>query len=71
MLVKSVTAMTLALIFYTWAVFSGRKEGLHRKHLLIFALGLLFDFLHQAQGDVVKLDVEGDVVYLSSTLQPP
>lgn len=37
--------MNLALIFYSWAVFSGRKEGLHTKHLLIFGTGLLCDYL--------------------------
>lgn len=37
--------MNLALTFYSWAVFSGRKEGLHRKHLIIFGIGLLCDYL--------------------------
>ena len=37
--------MNLALIFYTWAVFSARKKGLHRKHLYIFGFGLLCDYV--------------------------
>jgi uncharacterized repeat protein (TIGR03987 family) len=37
--------MNLALIFYTWAVFSGRRQGLHKKHLVIFGIGLFFDYL--------------------------
>lgn len=45
MLAVAVAWMTLALVFYTWAVFSGRKEGLHAKHLVIFGIGLLCDYL--------------------------
>ena len=45
MLLHAVIWMNLALIFYTWAVFSGRKHGLHRKHLIIFGVGLLCDYL--------------------------
>ncbi len=45
MLLKAVTFMTLALLFYTYAVFSGRKEGLHLKHLVVFGIGLFFDWL--------------------------
>ena len=45
MLMRGVIWMNLALLFYTWAVFSGRKEGLHRKHLIIFGIGLMADFL--------------------------
>jgi uncharacterized repeat protein (TIGR03987 family) len=37
--------MNLALLFYTWAVFSGRRQGLHTRHLVIFGIGLAFDFL--------------------------
>lgn len=37
--------MNLALLFYTWAVFSGRRQGLQARHLMIFGLGLLFDYL--------------------------
>jgi uncharacterized repeat protein (TIGR03987 family) len=44
MLAQAVVWMTLALIFYTWAVFSGRRQGLHRKHLIIFGAGLICDF---------------------------
>jgi len=45
MLIQAVVWMNLALVFYSWAVFSGRKQGLHRKHLIIFGIGLFFDFL--------------------------
>lgn len=45
MLARAVIWMMLALIFYTWAVFSGRRQGLHRKHLVIFGIGLACDFL--------------------------
>lgn len=49
MLPQAVIWMMLALIFYTWAVFSGRRQGLHRKHLLIFGIGLICDFLGTRQ----------------------
>ena len=49
MLTRAVVWMNLALIFYTWAVFSGRRQGLHRKHLLIFGLGLACDYLGTIQ----------------------
>jgi uncharacterized repeat protein (TIGR03987 family) len=45
MLFQAVIWMNLALIFYTWAVFSARKKGLHRKHLFIFGFGLACDYL--------------------------
>lgn len=45
MLLSAVIYMLLALIFYTYAVFSGRRQGLHRRQLLAFGLGLLFDYL--------------------------
>ena len=45
MLLRAVVFMCLALLFYTYAVFSGRREGLHRKHLLVFGIGLFFDYL--------------------------
>jgi len=45
MLLQAVICMNLALIFYTWAVFSARLRGLHRKHMLIFGFGLLCDYL--------------------------
>ena len=37
--------MLLALVFYTWAVLSDMRQGLHRKHLIIFGAGLICDFL--------------------------
>ncbi len=49
MLLKAVIFMNLALAFYTYAVFSGRREGLHRKHLLVFGIGLFFDYLGTSQ----------------------
>ncbi len=49
MLLKAVIWMNLALIFYTYAVFSGRREGLHAKQLLVFGAGLFFDFLGTSQ----------------------
>ncbi len=45
MLLQAVIWMNLALIFYTWAVFSARKIGLFRKHLVLFGVGLLCDYL--------------------------
>ena len=45
MLFQAVIWMNLALVFYTWAVFSARKQGLHRKHLLLFGAGLLCDYV--------------------------
>jgi uncharacterized repeat protein (TIGR03987 family) len=45
MLAQAVIWMNLALVFYTWAVFSGRRQGLHRKHLVIFGIGLFCDYL--------------------------
>ena len=45
LLLKAVSWMVLALFCYTYAVFSGRHEGLHIKHLAVFGLGLLADGL--------------------------
>jgi uncharacterized repeat protein (TIGR03987 family) len=45
MLLQAVIWMNFALVFYTWAVFSGRRQGLHRKHLIIFGIGLFCDYL--------------------------
>ncbi len=45
MLTQGIISMSLALAFYTYAVFSGRREGLHRKHLIVFGIGLIFDYL--------------------------
>ncbi len=49
MISRAVIWMTLALLFYSWAVFSGRREGLHRKHLIIFGTGLFCDVLGSYQ----------------------
>ena len=45
MLLLAVIFMSFALLFYSYAVFSGRREGLHRKHLIVFGIGLFFDYL--------------------------
>ena len=45
MMLRGIIWMNLALIFYTWAVFSGRRQGLHTRHLIIFGIGLLCDYL--------------------------
>jgi uncharacterized repeat protein (TIGR03987 family) len=45
MLLQAVIWMNLALVFYTWAVFSARRQGLHRKHLFIFGFGLMCDYI--------------------------
>jgi uncharacterized repeat protein (TIGR03987 family) len=45
MLLRAIIWMNLALIFYTWAVFSGRRQGLHTRHLVIFGIGLTCDYL--------------------------
>ena len=44
MLLQAVIYMNLALIFYSFAVFSARRSGLKRKHLIVFGLGLLSDY---------------------------
>ncbi len=53
MLAQAVIWMSLALIFYTWAVFSGRRQGLHRKHLIIFGAGLICDFFGSYQMNLI------------------
>ena len=45
MLSIAVILMNLALIFYTWAVFGARRRGLNPRHLALFGLGLLCDYL--------------------------
>lgn len=52
MLKLGIIYMTLALLFYTYAVFSGRREGLHAKHLIVFGIGLLFDYLGTSEMSV-------------------
>ena len=53
MLARAVIWMSLALIFYTWAVFSGRRHGLHRKQLIIFGAGLICDFFGSYQMNLI------------------
>ena len=55
LLVRAVIFMTLALAFYTYAVFSGRREGLHTKQLIVFGLGLFFDWLGTRQMNLFAL----------------
>jgi uncharacterized repeat protein (TIGR03987 family) len=55
MLIQAVIWMMLALILYTWAVFSGRRQGLHRKHLIIFGAGLICDFLGTYQMNLISI----------------
>ena len=55
MLARAVIWMNLALFFYTWAVFSGRRQGLHPKHLVIFGIGLACDFLGTREINMVAL----------------
>jgi uncharacterized repeat protein (TIGR03987 family) len=45
MLFTAVILMNLALVFYTWAVFSARRHGLEPRHLALFGTGLLCDYL--------------------------
>ncbi len=45
MLLQAVIWMNLALIFYTWAVFSARRKGLHKRHLFLFGSGLVCDYV--------------------------
>lgn len=44
-LAAGIAFMNLALFFYTYAVFSGRKAGLQGRHLAAFGIGLLMDYL--------------------------
>ena len=55
MLLKAVIHMNLALLFYTYAVFSGRREGLHLKHLVTFGVGLFFDYLGTCQMNLIAV----------------
>ena len=45
MLLQAVLWMNCALLFYTWAVFTARSAGLQKKHLLLFGIGLLCDYI--------------------------
>lgn len=46
MLIRAITFITLALVFYTIGVFSEKKAGVLKKwHVIIFWLGFLCDFL--------------------------
>jgi uncharacterized repeat protein (TIGR03987 family) len=55
MLLQAILWMNLALFFYTWAVFSGRRQGLHRKHLIIFGIGLFCDYLGTHQMSLISI----------------
>jgi len=54
-LLQAVIWMNLALVFYTWAVFSGRRQGLHTRHLVIFGIGLWCDYLGTHQMSLFAL----------------
>ena len=45
LLLQAIVSMNIALVFYTWAVFSARKHGLSRKHIPLFGIGLVCDYL--------------------------
>lgn len=51
-LIKAISSMMLALICYTYAVFSGRREGLGVRQMVVFGLGLLIDALGTRQMSV-------------------
>lgn len=53
MLLKAIIWMNLALMFYSWAVFSGRRQGLHPRHLLIFGVGLACDAMGTSEMNLV------------------
>ncbi len=55
MLAQAILWMNLALFFYTWAVFSGRRQGLHKKHLIIFGIGLACDFMGTHQMNLISV----------------
>lgn len=50
----AVITMFGALIFYSYAVLNGRKEGLRLKHLFAFGTGLLLDYLGTAQMNIFE-----------------
>jgi len=45
LLIQAVIPMNLALILYSYAVFSGRRRGLHLREMIVFGAGLFFDYL--------------------------
>lgn len=45
MLLPAVILMNLALVFYTWAVFGARRQDLRQRHLVLFGIGLICDYL--------------------------
>jgi uncharacterized repeat protein (TIGR03987 family) len=49
MLMQAVIPMNLALVLYSYAVFSGRKRGLHLREMIVFGAGLCFDYLGTMQ----------------------
>lgn len=54
MLFIAIIFMIGALAFYTFAVFSGRREGLRKKHLLAFGTGFLLDYLGTHQMNILQ-----------------
>jgi len=55
LLMRAVTCMVLALAFYTYAVFSGRRHGLHARQLAVFGIGLFCDWLGTRQMNTFAL----------------
>ena len=58
MLLRAIIWMNLALVFYTWAVFSGRRHGLQTRHLIVFGIGLACDYL--GTSDMTRLTLAYD-----------
>ena len=54
-LLIAVASMVGALVFYTYAVFSGRKHGLGLKQLSAFALGLFLDYYGTRQMELLTV----------------
>lgn len=56
-LVFAIITITLALIFYTTGVFLERKDGVIKfKHLVLFALGLLFDITGTTTMSIIAIE---------------
>lgn len=53
LLVRAVCFMVLALAFYTYAVFSGRRNGLHTRQLVVFGVGLFCDWLGTSEMNLI------------------
>ena len=56
-LARGIAFMVAALVLYTYAVFSGRRQGLHFKHLVAFGLGLASDAIGTMAMSALTRDV--------------